>query len=923
MAETFPIIQTKLYRPPLQADFIPRPQLLAQLDGWQQRPLTLVSAPAGYGKSTLVSAWLESLDGPTAWLSLDEQDNDLEVFLTYFLACIQTSFPGAVDDTVALIGGAELPPLRVLSNSLANELNRLPKRLVLAIDDYHVISRSRIDELLSGFLKHPPRPLHLVIVTRTNPQINLNRLRALGQVMEIRTQQLRFSVLDTMELLERLLQVEVDKYAASLLEDKTEGWVTGIRLAALSMRHRDNAQELLSRIASERRYVWDYLISEVLSALKPEIQDFLVETAVLDRFCAPLCDAVVGESDAESGMPFGASAAGSQSILEALRQDNLFIIPLDGQRRWFRYHHFFQQILLAELKKRYSEDEIAVFHLKASSWYKQAGLVDEALQHALDAGDGLAAAQLVEENARALLDEDRWHVLERWMARLPDSVIRQRPRLLIAKAWVRFHQFAIQSIPPLLKLAESILEDDVTAQPLWGEVDFFWGHHWYWQGQRTRSLDLLNRALERIPKAHHLARGEAELWWGLASQMCGQKEEAVRRLKRWLYDEQEPHPGRQTKLPGSLIFVYLLSGEFNDAAQMSRQLHELGTKHNNRYIKAWASYLQGLIHYYWNDLDGATRHFDKAVSDRYILHTAAAVESLVGLALTYQALGQPDSVEATASLLLEYVQGINFPASMTVTRSCQARLSLMQGDLESALHWLEMADLATADQPSDPGVMFFWLEVPHVTQCRILVAQGSAASLQEAGEKLAEYGKIAKGQNNTRQLIDILLLQSLVYQKQSQSDEALATLERAITLAEPGGFIRPFLDLGSEMAELLDRLSQRGVAPAYSARILAAFPDEMKDESPLQVADGADLSIAASTLEQAPSSSLVEPLTARELDVLALMAQGLTNKEIAQRLVISHGTVRQHAYNLYRKLQVNTRQQAVIKAVDLGIRFPE
>ena len=578
MAETFPIIQTKLYRPPLQADFIPRPQLLEQVEGWQQRPLTLVSAPAGYGKTTLVSSWLESLECPTAWLSLDEHDNDLELFLTYFLACVQTSFPDAVEETVALMGGAELPPLRVLSNSLANELNRLPQRLVLVIDDYHVISEPKIDELLSELLKHPPRPLHLVIVTRTDPLINLNRLRALGKVTEIRTQQLRFSVTDTIELLEQLLRVEVDKEAASLLEEKTEGWVTGIRLAALSMRHRDNAQEMLRRLSAERRYIWDYLISEVLSALKPEIQDFLVKTAVLDRFCAPLCDAVVGDSGAESGTPLVTLASGSQDILEALQQDHLFIIPLDGQRRWFRYHHLFQQLLLVELKKRYSADEIAVLHLKASSWYSQNGLVDEALQHALEAGDDLAAAQLLEENARTLLDEDRWHVLEKWMARLPDSVIRQRPRLLIAKAWVGFHQFALQSIPPLLELAEAILEDDAAAQPLRGEVDFFWGHHWYWQGQRTRSLDSLNRALEQIPKAHHLARGEAEVFWSLASQMSDQKEEAVRRLNRWLYDEQAPHPGRQTKLLGTLIFLDILSGELNDAAPLTRQLHELATK---------------------------------------------------------------------------------------------------------------------------------------------------------------------------------------------------------------------------------------------------------------------------------------------------------------------------------------------------------
>jgi LuxR family maltose regulon positive regulatory protein len=918
MAETFPIIQTKLYRPPLQSGFIPRPQLLEQLAGWQQRPLTLVSASAGYGKSTLVSSWLESLDYPVAWLSLDERDNDLEHFLTYFLTCVQASFPDAVDGTVALIGGAELPPLRVLCDSLTNELNHLPQRLVLVIDDYHVVSDPRIDELLSELLHHPPRSLHLVIVTRTDPQINLNRLRALGQVKEIRTQQLRFSVTDTIELLEWQLRVEVDKEAASLLEKKTEGWVTGIRLAALSMRHRNNAQEMLRRLASEQRYIWDYLISEVLSALDPEFQNFLIKTAILDRFCAPLCDAFLGDGDAASMILPESHAAGSQEILEALQQENLFLIPLDGQRRWFRYHHLFQQFLLAELEKRYSADEIAVFHLQASSWYSQNGLVDEALQHALEAGDDMAAAQLLEENARALLDEDLWHILEKWMARLPDSVIKQRPRLLIAKAWVGYYQYALQTIPPLLELVGTILKDDETAQPLQGEVDFFWGNHWYWQGQRTRSLDAFNRAVEKIPKAHHLARGEAEAFWSFASQMCDQKEEAIRRVNKWLVDEQALHPGRQTRLLSTLVFIHLLSGELNDAAPLAGQLHDMATKYNNRYVRAWASYEQGHIHYFWNDLDKAAHHFSKAVSDRYFVHSAGALDSLVGLTLTSQALGQPDSAEATMSLLLEFAQESNYPAAITIARSCQARLALMQGDLESAVRWLGMADLT-----SDPDVMFFFLEVPHITQCRILIAQGSKTSLQEAGEKLAVYRKTNETQNNTRQLIDILLLQTLIYQKQSQSDKALAALARAITLAEPGGFVRPFLELGPEMAELLVRLSKRGVAPEYISRIGAAFPDEMKNDRLLELLDGADLSLAANTLAQAPSSSLVEPLTPRELDVLALLVQGLTNREIGQQLAISHGTVRQHAYNLYQKLQVNSRQQAVIKAADLGIQFPE
>jgi LuxR family maltose regulon positive regulatory protein len=358
-------------------------------------------------------------------------------------------------------------------------------------------------------------------------------------------------------------------------------------------------------------------------------------------------------------------------------------------------------------------------------------------------------------------------------------------------------------------------------------------------------------------------------------------------------------------LLGSLIFVYLLSAELNHAALWARQVHELASEHNNRYIRAWACYLQGIIHYLWNDLDSAARHFAEAVRDRYIVHSAAALESLVGLALTYQAQGQPDSAKATEALLLEFAQEKNKPAFLTVARTCQARIALMQGDLESAVRWLEMADLAM-----DSATMFYWIEVPRITQCRIWIAQGSKASLLKAAEKLAEYVKTNKAQNNTRQLIELLLLQSLVYHKQSQRDKALAILADAIALAEPGGFIRPFLDLGPEMAGLLVRLSQRGVAPAYIARILAAFPQQSIDEKRLAVADAAE-------------PSTVEALTPRELDVLALLARGLTNKEIAQQLVISHGTVRQHVYNLFQKLQVNNRLQAVTKATDLGIRFPE
>jgi LuxR family maltose regulon positive regulatory protein len=394
--------------------------------------------------------------------------------------------------------------------------------------------------------------------------------------------------------------------------------------------------------------------------------------------------------------------------------------------------------------------------------------------------------------------------------------------------------------------------------------------------------------------------------------------EAVQRLNSILHGEQPPPPVRQLKLLGALVFVRMLSGELTEVTQAIPQIRDIAIRSQNAYIIAWVSYLQAYVAYYRNELGQAAHHFAQAVEGRYVLYERAAIDSLAGLTLTYQAMQQPDKASATMDLLLEYAQRTSGRTSVAVAHSCRARLSLLQGDLVSAVRWLQTTDL-----PTDPGVMFYWLEVPHVTKCRVLIAEGSAASLQEAQGYLHTYEQVKEATHNIRQLIDILLLQSLAYQKQEQTDRALATLERAVTLALPGGWIRPFVELGPTMAGLLDELRQRGVAPQYIAQILAAFPTK----------DDAEAGIRR-TMESGPSSlvarplsppagdvtgGLVEPLTNRELEVLELMAQRLTNKEIAAQLVISVGTVKQHAYNINQKLNVRGRRQAVAKATSLGI----
>ncbi len=890
------LIHTKLHRPTIPDDMVPRPHLTDWLDQhWQQR-LLLVSAPAGYGKSTLISSWVMGLEMPSAWVSMDESDNDLGVFLAYLIAAIQSISPKTLIEMQALLQAPELPPLRYLSSVLINELNAISGDYFLVLDDYHLIHEITIHNLLDELLRFPPRGLHLVIGTRTDPLLSLVELRARGQMAEIRGQDLRFSLEETKKLMHNLLGKEIEEGTALALEQRSEGWVTGLRLAALALRHRKGQLSIDGELSANNHFVRDYLTSEILKSQVATFSESLMKISILDRFCAGLCQAICVAEVKTGDVQFEAA-----EFMEYLYASNLFIILLDDGSQWVRFHHLFKDFLNEQLERRFTQEEIALLHTRASAWFAQNGLIDEAINHALHAGDLLGAAQVVEQNVRKVLDNDHWHLLENWMKRLPENIINERPKLMLAKAWVSFHKFTLQDIPPILETAETILDNDAASQSLWGEVDFFWGHHWYWQGQSARSLELLGRALERIPKEHYLARGEAELFWGISSQMSGQKEESVLKLNQWLFNDQSPHPGRHTKLLGSLIFCHLLSGELMEAAYVTQRVQDMVKDDNNLYLNAWASYLDGNIHYAWNDLENAARCFDFAVKNRYVLHTAAAVDSLAGLALTCQALGQPNSANAAMAQLHDFTQEINSPAYFTVACSCQARLSLLQGDLASALRWIKMADLNT-----DRGVMFYWLEIPRLTQCRVLIAEATSTSLKEAAQKLQTYEQQNIAEHNTHQLIDVLLLQSLALQKQSQTDLALAALARAITLAETGGWIRPFVEPGPELAELLARLVDRQGATKYTHKILAACNSEHFSEV---------------SLSSAPSSQLIEPLTNREFEVLELLEKRLTNKEVAAELHISVGTVQQHLNHIYAKLNVKGRRQAITKAKALAL-FP-
>jgi LuxR family maltose regulon positive regulatory protein len=891
------LISTKLQRPLLTSDYIPRPRLYTRFD--RQRRLTLVSAPAGYGKSTLVSSWLETLDCPAIWLSLDENDSDLAVFLSYFIAAIQTEFPDIGANTLAMLNSAQKLPLETVATSLINELNRIELDYVLVLDDYHLIQDKLVHDLSAKILRHLPTTLHLVLTSRIDPPIALANLRAQGQVVEIRALDLSFNSEETADLVNRLLGVSIDEATVLSLEARSEGWVTGLRLAILSRKHLGDSDPVLDDIRVSNRYVTDYMMSSVFSLQKPDVRQWLIYTALLDRFCPQLVEAVCLPGDRVKKADFD-----GRLFIDSIMRANLFVIPLDQDHQWFRFHHLFQGFLQSELRRNYGTDYVSGLHLRASDWFAKNGFVDEALRHAITAGDSSIAGQIVERYKHIPLNEDKWYVLSRWLSQLPKEVIQRRPALLLAKAWVSNYQSAFWTIPPILEAVENSLEVDAADESLMGEIDFFKGNLLYWEGQGDAAMASLNSALKRIPRANLGARNEVETYYAVASQISGKGREVVQAYEKILFDAKTEGT-RYLRLLGSVILVHLLSGKLARAERVAQMLADMGARTNNAYINSWTAYILGYCHYQWNNLDNAIKYFKAAEEQKYALDNNAPVDVYAGLAFSYQAIRKFHQASKTMNELSDFVQQANNPTFRKLALSAEARLALLQGNHEVAVRWLITADLSF-----DEGTTFFWIDVPRLNYCSVLIGQGSEASLREASVKLEQHWRFNQANHNVPVMISILILQTRAYKKLGQTDRAIAALEQAVLLARPGGWIRPFVESGPELASLLKRLSKQGLAPEYITRILTAIseiPEPIKD-----VPEG---------YVPVPNEDcgLAERLSLREREVLSLMAKGMSHQQIADSLTISLYTVKRHAANIYRKLEVRNRRQAVVKAESLDL----
>ena len=893
---------TKLNRPRIPADIVRRQRVREQLERGLDRPLTLVCAPAGYGKTTLLSDWLAGSAYPYAWLSLDESDSDPSVFLSYFVAAVRTAFPEACASTLDVLAAPELPPPTLLANALANDLEAIgcqPRPangqcFILVLDDYHLIRSQTISEMLAEFWRHPPRAVHLILSTRRDPFLPLDTLRARGELNEIRLRELRFTRDEVAAFMRLTTGWPLDEQVVEVLAEQTEGWAAGLRLATINLSVDDDFRQHLVEMPADNPLALDYLMSEVLSHVPVAAQDFLLKTSILYRLSGSLCDAVTGMA--------GAQWRG-RDFLDWLAQANLFIWSVDTQQQWYRYHHLFRELLQSQLAQRYSPEAIADLHTRAAAWLAGSGFVGEAIEHCLSAGDQAEAVRLVEAHRHAAMNQERWPDLEVWLTSLPRQGIDEHPGLVLAEAWLLHHRAARADLPERLARAEALLQAPVQQSrlteearlSLQGEIDALTSQLVFWTADAGHALELARRALAEVPLEHCYVRALARLFAATSLQMRGDTRAAIEILDQGLREDRFNSHTSAPRLLVATCFVYWMSADLLHLLQTADYLLELATERDLRESLGWAHYFLGCAHYQQNDLEAAGRDFASVGSEHRAAHAIVVPQSMFGMASTYQALGQAEPARTNAESVAKYALELNNIAMLADARAFEAHLALMQGREGEAGRWLAQADRSIRMAPMP---LFF---APDFALVEILLARGTPSSLEEAARLLARLLEVLQATHNTRFQIEALVLQALLHDARRERRAAMVALSQAVALAEPGGVVRVFVDLGPRVAALLHELAAQRVSPAFVARLFAAF------------------SAARVPAPPPDQPSLIEPLSQRELEVLALLAERLTNKEIARVLSISPMTVKRHSSNIYQKLAVENRRQAIATAAALGL----
>ena len=893
------VLATKLRVPRLRAHLVLRSHLIERLQQEVvERALTLVSAPAGFGKTTLLAQWLADRDMTVAWVSLEAEDNDPSRFLSYIIASLQSLNPQIGTTTVALLHTPQPPSPEAVLAVLVNELTeREGGDFTLVLDDYHTITSEPVHRGMTFLIEHLPPQMHLILATRADPPLPLARLRARGQICEVRTADLRFGSGEVSAFLQTVMGLDLPPDDIALIKDRTEGWITGLQLAALSLHGRADVSGFLAAFAGTHRFVLDYLSEEILSQQSAQVMAFLLHTCILERLSGPLCDAVTEQE-------------GSQAMLEGIEKANLFVVSLDDERHWYRYHHLFAEVLRSRLQQA-EPRLLPILHHRASSWYEQHDLPGEAVYHALAIPDVELAARLIEPIMLPLTFQGQISTVLDWIHALPDELVRSRPFLSMYYARLLMYTNQLEAAESRVQEIERrLVEEMPTTSIIQGWVFSTLAGIAGLSGHTTRAIALARRALELLPESETIPRIGATIIVARAYEVNGDVTRAV---------EHEAAAAvsliRSSHSPFAIVSgitllarMHVLQGRLRQAEAVYAQLTQALP------VPEVLQTLFTSFHYYfglgdllreWNQLDAAERHLAQGmalVKETLTMEPFIAVLGYTTLARLQQAKGNIPAAFAALDGLAQLAKQRNFaPHLMTQEAALRAQLHLAQGNIAAASAWADNCGLSADDEE-----LSYPREVEYLSLAKVRIAQAranpSTPFLQDILHLLARLLLEAERKARTGSVLEILITRSLALEAQADLAGSLSTLERALLLAEPERYIRLFVDEGAPMLASLRHISARRVAPGYVATLLSSF--NRQQDAPV-------------SLTTAHPALQVHSLTRRERDVLELLLEGASNREIARRLVLSVNTVKRHVYNICGKLGAQNRVQAIIRAREL------
>ena len=894
------LLATKFFIPSIRRVLVPRARLIARLNDGLYGKLTLISAPAGFGKTTLVSEWIASCGKPIAWLSIDEGDNELPRFLTYFIAALQTIIPKIGAGALGMLQSAQPAPTESVLNILLNDIVSIPDDVILVLDDYHLIDSKVIDQALAFLLEHLPPQMHLVMTTREDPSLPLARLRARGQLTQLRATDLRFTNSEAAEFLNQVMCLSLSAEEIAVLEARTEGWIAGLQLAAISMQEHKDISGFIRSFTGNHQFILDYLLEEVLQRQPESIQKFLLQTSILNRLCGPLCDSVLD----------GASGS-SQKTLDYLDHSNLFIIPLDDERHWYRYHHLFGDLLRQRLGQEVSPEEISKHHIRASEWYERNGDSAEAFHHAIAARDLSRAAGLAEAAWQGMNESFQNAAWLAWVKQLPEELIRTRPVLCTQIAWSLMDSGDVDTSESRLQDAERLLDnpseqmvivEETQFRMLRARIAFARAYNAQAQGNTAATLKFAEQALKLTPDEGEYFRAQTKAILTAAHWVNGNLDAAYNSMHDWM---------RNSEKAGNTIFaiasahglaeILIAQGRLEEAVKTYEQSLQLASTAGRDAQRFTAHHHLGLAMLYLqtgNDYV-ATQHLQTGLE--LGLHCTQPDWPYHQFIVQARWKEYERDLDAAIDLLDEarrvYIRTLMPDAHPA--EAWKARVYLKQGRLSHAQDWAQKHGLTVHDELS------YLHEFEHITLARVLIAayqiNRAEGNVRDALALLDRLVKAADEGKRTGSMIEVSILQALAHHARGNQVQAFASLKRGLTLAKPEGYVRIFVDEGQVMTELLTGLSEVEGLKEYVRKLLSAFGKQSDAYLP------------------PASQPLIDPLSQRELEVLRLVEQGLSNDQISKKLFLSVSTVKGHNLRIFNKLQAKSRTEAVARARELGL----